>query len=133
MKWHFAGLVRSGTLGIGLQVVSLTAAIAPAVLARLTTLGIQDTVITHMLVGGLIMSRFGLWLFDLCVSQLIQDRVDTQSLGMCLTHCQWPNLRNVNFLRASAKTLTCEWKLFHCSLQLTDFATQESSAGYKAV
>ena len=40
-----------------------------------------DTLITHALVGGLIVSRFGLWLFDLCVSQLLQDEIISKELG----------------------------------------------------
>ena len=36
---------------------------------------------TRVLVAGLVLSRFGLWLFDLCVSQLIQQTAAPGTLG----------------------------------------------------
>jgi iron-regulated transporter 1 len=36
---------------------------------------------TYTLVGGLIVSRFGLWTFDLAVAQMLQERVPDGELG----------------------------------------------------
>ena len=36
----------------------------------------------HVLAAGLVASRFGLWSFDLAVSQMLQERVPNELLGM---------------------------------------------------
>ena len=38
-----------------------------------------------MLLGGLVASRFGLWLFDLAVSQMLQEWVTPEELGKLLS------------------------------------------------
>jgi hypothetical protein len=35
----------------------------------------------HVLAAGLVASRFGLWAFDLAVSQMLQERVLNEQLG----------------------------------------------------
>jgi len=35
----------------------------------------------HALVAGLILSRFGLWAFDLAVNQMIQETAEPEALG----------------------------------------------------
>jgi len=36
---------------------------------------------SHILLGGVVASRFGLWLFDLAVSQMLQDWVPAEDIG----------------------------------------------------
>ena len=36
---------------------------------------------SHIMLGGLVASRFGLWLFDLAVFQMLQDWVLAQDIG----------------------------------------------------
>lgn len=79
-----AGLPRAGAAGILLQVLALTVAVLPAALGRITSLPTSDDVVTHALVGGIIVSRFGLWLFDLCVSQIMQEAIPAHELGVPL-------------------------------------------------
>ena len=43
---------------------------------------VQSAAATHVLAAGLVASRFGLWTFDLCVSQLLQECVASQELGL---------------------------------------------------
>ncbi len=43
------------------------------------------SVVDHVLLAGLVASRFGLWLFDLSVCQMLQEWVATEELGMLLT------------------------------------------------
>ena len=38
----------------------------------------------HVLAWGLVASRFGLWAFDLAVSQMLQERVPSEQLGAAL-------------------------------------------------
>lgn len=78
--FYDAGAVATGAIGVWSQLACLTAAVAPAALA-VAGVHVADPVLTHVLVGGLVASRFGLWLFDLCVSQLLQELVRTDELG----------------------------------------------------
>jgi hypothetical protein len=39
---------------------------------------------THALAAGLVASRFGLWTFDLAVSQMLQERVPAHEIGAML-------------------------------------------------
>ena len=41
----------------------------------------------HVLAAGLVASRFGLWSFDLAVSQMLQERVPNEQLGAPLAFC----------------------------------------------
>ncbi|BDA48594.1 Solute carrier family 40 member 1 [Coccomyxa sp. Obi] len=69
------GLARAGALGICCQLGSLLAAVVGS--GR-----VWSAAATHVLAAGLVASRFGLWTFDLCVSQLLQERVATLELGV---------------------------------------------------
>ena len=75
-----AGLLRTGLLGISTQLTCLVVAVSPALLSLAGT-RVAPASATHILVGGLVASRFGLWTFDLCVTQLLQEWVLTQALG----------------------------------------------------
>lgn len=44
----------------------------------------------HVLAAGLVASRFGLWSFDLAVSQMLQERIPNEQLGMPLGSCSFP-------------------------------------------
>ena len=67
-------------LGIWLQFTSLVPAVAPSALAMLGV-AVEPGLSQHILVAGLVASRFGLWLFGLVVSQLLQERVEPTQLG----------------------------------------------------
>ena len=75
-----AGLLRTGLLGICAQLTCLVVAVSPALLSLGGT-RVAPTSTTHILVGGLVASRFGLWTFDLCVTQMLQEWVSNQELG----------------------------------------------------
>ena len=51
----------------------------------LVTLIVSSTVgqpgAAHVLAAGLVASRFGLWSFDLAVSQMLQERVPNELIG----------------------------------------------------
>ena len=75
----WAGLDVAGGLGIWFQLCCLVAAVSPVLISRLQHT--SDAVAGHILVGGLIMSRLGLWLFDLSVNQMLQERVNKEEIG----------------------------------------------------
>ena len=58
------GLVATGGLSVWLQLACLLAGVAPAVAAALGA-GIAPAPRMYALVWGLVLSRFGLWSFDL--------------------------------------------------------------------
>lgn len=35
----------------------------------------------RLLIGGVVLSRFGLWMFDMAVTQLVQERVLQEEMG----------------------------------------------------
>lgn len=76
------GIKGAGVLGISIQLISLVAGVAPSIV--MTFMGtIKDAkLMMHCLVWGLIASRFGLWVFDLSVTQTIQTHVDPGRLGI---------------------------------------------------
>ena len=80
VKCH-AGIVRTGLLGIWLQWTCLVAAVIPTLAAQLVGLPTGMAGI-RVLVLGIAASRFGLWMFDLAVTQLIQEEVAPDVLGM---------------------------------------------------
>lgn len=74
------GLVGTGASAIWLQLACLLCATAPAVAGLLIgTAGGRGGL--YALVWGLVVSRFGLWTFDLSVNQLIQEEVEHSVLG----------------------------------------------------
>ena len=75
-----AGVTAAGTAGIWLQTAALWAGVAPA-LALAAGWPVPAAATTYALVGALVVSRFGLWTFDLAVSQLLQERVPDAELG----------------------------------------------------
>ena len=75
-----AGGSAAGTAGIWLQTAALWAGVAPS-LALAAGWPVPAAVTTYALVGALVVSRFGLWTFDLAVSQLLQERVPDAELG----------------------------------------------------
>ena len=75
-----AGLLHTGLLGIYTQLTCLVVAVSPALLSLVGT-RVAPASTTHILVGGLVASRFGLWTFDLCVTQLLQEWVLNEELG----------------------------------------------------
>ena len=76
-----AGLNVAGSLGIWWQLLSLAVAIAPAWLARAGVWTASSWTISYALVGGLVLSRLGLWNFDLCIGQMLQEQVPNKELG----------------------------------------------------
>ncbi len=75
------GLKAAGCVGISWQLLCLVGGTAPAVLASLGLLQLDGQLLSGVLLGGLVASRCGLWLFDLAVCQLQQDYVEPGQLG----------------------------------------------------
>ncbi len=63
-----------------MQTAALWAGVMPS-LALAAGWQVSAAVTTYALVGALVASRFGLWTFDLAVSQLLQERVPDAELG----------------------------------------------------
>ena len=82
------GVAAAGTAGIWMQTAALWAGVAPS-LALAAGWRVPASVTTYGLVGGLVVSRVGLWTFDLAVSQLLQERVPDGELGaeQCVLCC----------------------------------------------
>lgn len=79
-----AGLKATGLAGIWWQLLALAIAVFPVWLTQLGA-RIPEASTTHVLLGGLVASRFGLWLFDLAVSQMLQEWVTPEELGKLLS------------------------------------------------
>ncbi|PRW32971.1 TPR repeat-containing isoform B [Chlorella sorokiniana] len=77
---RWLGLVATGSLSIWLQLACLLAGVAPALAAALGA-AVGAAPRTYALVWGLVLSRFGLWSFDLAANQLIQETVEHSALG----------------------------------------------------
>ena len=75
-----AGLKATGVLGIWWQAISLVIAVAPVWLTQLGA-RLPASTTSHVLLGGLVASRFGLWLFDLSISQMLQEWVPAEDIG----------------------------------------------------
>ncbi|KAL0018471.1 hypothetical protein WJX77_004008 [Trebouxia sp. C0004] len=76
-----SGLKATGVLGIWWQAISLVIAVVPVWLTQLGA-HLPASTISHVLLGGLVASRFGLWLFDLSVSQMLQEWVPAEDIGV---------------------------------------------------
>ncbi len=74
----------TGLVGVWWQSVALIVAVAPLWVAQMGG-RMSVSVVDHVLLAGLVASRFGLWLFDLSVCQMLQEWVATEELGMLLT------------------------------------------------
>lgn len=77
---RWLGLVGTAGLSIWLQLACLLAGVAPALAAALGG-GVSPAAHMYALVWGLVLSRFGLWSFDLCANQLMQETVGHAALG----------------------------------------------------
>lgn len=78
---HAAGLKTTGLVGIWWQTISLAVAVLPVWLGQLGA-RLPAATISHVLLGGLVASRFGLWLFDLSVSQMLQEWIPDEDIGV---------------------------------------------------
>ena len=67
----------AGAWSIGLQWGSLA-------LTLIMSSALAQPAGMHALAVGLVASRFGLWAFDLAVSQMLQERVPNEQLGEAL-------------------------------------------------
>jgi hypothetical protein len=76
------GLEATGVIGVWLQLACLLVAIIPAAVARAGAARPAAAPLgARVLAAGLAASRAGLWLFDLAVGQMLQERVPPQELG----------------------------------------------------
>ncbi|KAK9813728.1 hypothetical protein WJX73_005513 [Symbiochloris irregularis] len=75
------GLDATGLLGIVSQLVCLVVAVVPAALGHASA-RLDTVAATYLLACGLALSRFGLWTFDLAVSQRLQADVASNELGV---------------------------------------------------
>jgi len=73
------GLDVTGIIGIWFQLCCLLVAVSPLVIEHIHT--IPDIIVIHVLTVGLVASRFGLWLFDLTINQMLQERVAKEAIG----------------------------------------------------
>lgn len=74
------GLMAIGSISVWLQLACLLGAVLPSMAAKFgAAIGTKTRLYT--LVWGLVLSRFGLWSFDLAVNQLIQESVELSALG----------------------------------------------------
>lgn len=69
------GLLWTGTIGVYMQLVCLFIGVVGILL------GMDAVVSTHLLVVGVVLSRWGLWTFDMIVTQLIQEKVEKENLS----------------------------------------------------
>ncbi len=95
------GLVATASLSVWLQLLCLVAAVAPAVLSAVGV-AVSAQARMYALVWGLVLSRFGLWSFDLASNQLIQESVEHGELG------------SVNGVQGSLQSLFQVWRI-QCS------------------
>lgn len=72
--------MATGGLAIWLQLACLLGGVLPAVAAALGA-AVAARARMYALVWGLVLSRFGLWTYDLAANQLIQETVDPATLG----------------------------------------------------
>ena len=75
-----AGLKTTGLIGVWWQAVALVLAVAPVWLMQLGA-RLPESTTSHTLLMGLVASRFGLWLFDLSVSQMLQEWIPANDVG----------------------------------------------------
>jgi iron-regulated transporter 1 len=76
------GILTIGMLGICHQLLCLLVAVLPVLLYHMGLPGGWSQLgLLYCTLTGVALSRTGLWLFDLCVSQLLQDEVEHSELG----------------------------------------------------
>ncbi|PNH07594.1 Solute carrier family 40 member 1 [Tetrabaena socialis] len=76
-----AGLRATALLGITYQLACLCAGVLPVLAADAASAASPPIAQVRLLVGGLVASRTGLWLYDLAVTQMIQEDVRQDRLG----------------------------------------------------
>ncbi len=74
----------TGIIGISFQLCCLLVAVSPLVIEHIHT--IPDIIVIHVLTVGLVASRFGLWLFDLTINQMLQERVAKEAIGKYINY-----------------------------------------------
>ena len=79
MSW-VSGLKATGLVGIWWQAGALAFAVAPVWLTHLGA-RLPESTTSQALLMGLVASRFGLWLFDLSVSQMLQECIPGGDIG----------------------------------------------------
>ena len=77
---RWPGLVPAGALSVWLQLACLLAGVLPNVAAALGVAS-AERLRTSVLTWGLVLSRCGLYTFDLAVNQVIQETTEPGSLG----------------------------------------------------
>lgn len=70
----------TGLVGVWWQALALTLAVAPVWLTQLGA-RLPESTTSNILLTGLVASRFGLWLFDLSVSQMLQEWIPAADIG----------------------------------------------------
>ena len=75
-----AGLKKTGLMGVWWQATALILAVTPVWLTQLGA-RLPESSTSHTLLAGLVASRFGLWLFDLSVSQMLQEWIPASDIG----------------------------------------------------
>ncbi|KAL3139042.1 hypothetical protein ABBQ32_005843 [Trebouxia sp. C0010 RCD-2024] len=79
-----ADLKSTGLMGVWWQATALILAVAPVWLTQLGA-RLPESTTSNILLTGLVASRFGLWLFDLSVSQMLQEWIPADDIGEQLT------------------------------------------------
>ena len=81
--------------------------------------------ISHVLLGGLVASRFGLWLFDLSVSQMLQEWIPDEDIGEHAKTIQQTCLDGIAAYWTSISELFCALlshslcvQVLHCKLPM---------------
>ena len=67
-------------MGVWWQATALIFAVTPVWLTQLGA-RLPESTTSNILLTGLVASRFGLWLFDLSVSQMLQEWIPAEDLG----------------------------------------------------
>jgi iron-regulated transporter 1 len=77
------GILPAGAVGIGCQLLCLLPGVLPVLSYQAGGRGggAAPAALLYVMMAGLAASRTGLWTFDLCVSQLLQDEVAQAELG----------------------------------------------------
>lgn len=102
-----AGLDRSGLIGIWAQLAVLLLTVMPAFGPAnwLLHAGLGHA---RLLLAGVVLSRWGLWSFDLAVTQMMQERVASSQLGTAQ--------RPVSFAKALWAPLACPFAFVYVCL-----------------
>ena len=101
-----AGLNTTGGIGIWFEFVLCLVSIIPVLP---TGVQVSTATTTRLIAVALIFPRLGLWVFDLSVNQMLQERVDNAALGevsaLNVRFQAWTNVVSVS--RRSCLGLVC--------------------------